>query len=352
MSLLDDADALRAGDPRGLVEAYLSFGDQLRRAHEETHGLQVDAHGVRAVLLCGMGGSAAAADVVVAAFEDDAPVAMTVRRGDRLPAWAGQDTLVVCLSYSGNTEETLACYDDAKAVGARLLTISAGGSLAERASADAVAHAGVAPDAPQPRAALGSLTGALVGALTSAGILDAGEEDVTTAAGSMRAMAAELGHGTPTDTNRAKQLAAWIGNRVPVVWGSERIPAAAAWRWKCAFNENAKIPSFASVLPELSHHEVAGWTKGQGDRFCIVVLRESVEHASVQLRLDATLEEVRDADVDVQEVRVEGPSPLARALSLAMIGDVASAYLAIERGIDPAPIDAIARVKQRLQEGS
>ncbi|MGH2686434.1 MAG: bifunctional phosphoglucose/phosphomannose isomerase [Actinomycetota bacterium] len=352
MSLLDDADALRAGDPQGLIEAYLSAGEQLRRAHEETRDLRVDALGVRSVVLCGMGGSAAAADVVVAAFEDDAPVAMSVRRGYRLPAWVGHETLVICLSYSGDTEETVAAYDAAKAVGARLLTISAGGSLAERASADRTAHAAVAPGAPQPRAALGSLTGALLAGLTSAGILEAEEEQMSTTPGALRALAAELGPGTPTDTNRAKQLAAWIGARVPVVWGSEGVSAAAAWRWKCAFNENAKIPSFASTLPELSHHEVVGWTKGRGDAFCVLVLREPGEHPSVQPRLDATLEEMRGADIDVQEVRVDGPSPLARALSLAMIGDVAGAYHALAAGIDPAPIDAIARVKRRLQEGS
>ena len=352
MSLLDDADALRAGDPQGVIEAYLGSGDQLRKAHDETRDLKVEALGVRSVVLCGMGGSAAAADVVVAAFEDDAPVAMTVRRGYRLPAWVGHDTLVICLSYSGDTEETVAAYDGARAVGARLLTISAGGTLAERASANGSVHAAVQPGAPQPRAALGSLTGALLGALTSAGILEADEEELASMPGSLRALAAELGPGTPTDANRAKQLAAWIGGRVPVVWGSEGVSAAAAWRWKAAFNENAKIPAFASILPELNHHEVVGWTKGHGDTFRIVVLRESGEHPSVEPRLAATLEEVRAADIDVQEVRVEGPSPLARALSLAMIGDVASAYHAVAAGIDPAPIEAITRVKQRLQDGS
>ena len=351
MSLLDDADALRAGDPQGLIEAYLSFGDQLRQAYEETRGQQVDALGVRSVLLCGMGGSAAAADMVVAAFEDDAPVAMAVRRGYRLPSWVGHDTLVICLSYSGDTEEAVAAYDAARSVGARLVSISAGGTLAERASADGTAHATVAPGAPQPRAALGSLTGALLGVLTSAGLLEPDDEDLTAASGSLRALAAELGQGTPTEVNRAKQLAAWIDARVPVVWGSEGVSAAAAWRWKCAFNENAEIPSFSSMLPELSHHEVVGWTKGVGDTFCVIVLREAGEHPSVEPRLVATLEEVRGADIDVREVRAEGPSPLARALSLAMIGDVASAYHAVARGIVPAPIDAIARVKRRLQEG-
>jgi glucose/mannose-6-phosphate isomerase len=160
----------------------------------------------------------------------------------------------------------------------------------------------------------------------------------------------EVGPDIPAERNRAKQVASFVGDRVPVVWGSEGVSWPAAWRWKCAFNENAKIPAFASALPELDHHEVAGWTKGHADAFCLIVLREPGEHESVQARLDATLPEVRAADLEVLEIRSEARSPLSRGVELMLLGDLASAYHAIERGIDPAPIEAIARVKARLEE--
>ena len=298
-----------------------------------------------------MGGSAAAGDLVAAAYAQEAPISLSVLRGYTLPAWVGRDTLVICLSYSGNTEETLAAYDEAAARGSRLVTIGAGGKLAERGSEGGASHLAVAPDAPQPRAALGSLTGAAIGALVSAGVLEDAAPEIEQASADLSSL--ELDLEEPTSGNRAKQVSAFVASRVPVIWGSEGVSWPAAWRWKSAFNENAKVPAFASALPELNHHEVVGWTKGHADTFCLIVLREPGEHASVPTRLDATLPEIRGVDIDVLEVAsVSGRSPLARGLELMLIGDVASAYHAIERGVDPAPIEAISRVKARLSGGA
>ena len=352
LELLDDPQALRAADPQGLIESYLRFGEQLRMAYGPAASTSIDAGGVRGVLFCGMGGSAAAGDAVAAAYADDAPVPVGVLRGYMLPAWVGRDTLVVALSFSGNTEETLAAFDAAAERGAHVVAISAGGKLDDRVSQRGGTHVAIPADAPQPRAALGSLTGAAVGVLVAAGVLEDSASEIDGAADDLATVAGEISEAG-SDTNRAANAAGFVSSRVPVVWGSEGISWPAAWRWKCAFNENAKIPSFASALPELNHHEVVGWTKGHSDAFCLIVLREPGEHDSVQKRLDATLPEIRAADIDVLEVRSEiGRSPLSRGLELMLIGDVASAYHAVERGIDPAPIEAIARVKARLEEGS
>jgi glucose/mannose-6-phosphate isomerase len=293
-----------------------------------------------------MGGSAAAGDLVAAAYAAEAPVSLGVRRGYMLPAWVGRDTLVICLSYSGNTEETLAAYEEAANRGARLVTISAGGALAGRAAEGDAVHLAIAPDAPQPRAALGSLTGAAVGVLVATGILEDATDEIDETSSGLPADRLDV--GIVTGGNRAKQAATFVGSRIPVIWGSEGVSWPAAWRWKCAFNENAKLPAFASSLPELNHHEVVGWTKGHTDAFCLVILREPGEHPSVQARLDATLPELREVDVEVMEVRSDAGTPLARGLELMLVGDLASAYHAIERGIDPAPIEAITRVKARL----
>jgi glucose/mannose-6-phosphate isomerase len=345
--LLDDPAALRAGDPQGIVTSYLTFGDQLRSAYGATASATIEAGAARAVVFCGMGGSAAAGDLVAAAYGGDAPVSLSVRRGYTLPAWIGRDTLLICLSYSGNTEETLAAYDEGTARGARVVAVSAGGELAARAARDGVPHLSVPAEAPQPRAAIGGLTGAAIGALVAAGVLEDAGDQIEAAADLSHD---ELDADAPTERNLAKQVTAFVASRVPVIWGSEGVSWPAAWRWKCAFNENAKIPAFASALPELDHHEVVGWTKGHSDAFCLVVLREPGEHESVQVRLDATLPEVRAADLEVLEIRTDAGSSLARGLELMLIGDLASALHAIERGIDPAPVEAISRVKARLEQ--
>ncbi len=297
-----------------------------------------------------MGGSAAAGDLVAAAYAQEAPVSLSVLRGYTLPAWVGRDTLVICLSYSGDTEETLAAYDEALARGAHLVAISAGGELGARAAKTGT-HISVPSGAPKPRAALGDLTAAAIGALVAARVLEDAASEIEEASSSLSAV--ELDVDSAAAANRAKQVAAFVGSRIPVIWGSEGVSWPAAWRWKCAFNENAKIPAFASALPELNHHEVEGWREGHVGAFCLVVLREPGEHGSVQDRLDATLPEIRTAGAEVLEVRSEtARSPLGRGLELMLIGDIASAYQAIDRGIDPAPIEAIDRVKARLSGGA
>ncbi len=315
---------------------------------ESTSSFEVGS--VRSVVFCGMGGSAAAGDLVAEAFAEETPIPLEVHKGYRLPAWVGRDTLVICLSYSGDTEETLAAYDEAVSRGAFVIAITSGGELRDRAVRDDKHVLLVPGDAPQPRAAIGSLTGACWGALVAAGVLEEPAGEVGEVVNDVVAVEEGAANGVPI-RSRAQQVAGFVGSRIPVIWGSEGVSWPAAWRWKAAFNENAKIPAFASSLPELSHHEVAGWTKGHADAFCLIMLREPGEHRSVQARLDATLPEIRAADVEVMEVSAEhGSSPLARGLELMLVGDVTSAYHAIERGIDPAPIEAIARVKARLSE--
>lgn len=324
----------------------MRVGEQLGASYRTA--VQVPAHsGVSSVTFCAMGGSAAAGDIAAMVLDDVALPLLTVR-GYRLPAHVGEQALVVCLSYSGNTEEALAAYADARARGCRIVAASSGGKLAERAGIDGVPHVQLPGDAPQPRAALGYLTGATLGILVAARVTPGQEDEIEEAVGHVSAQAAGMGPWIPTAMNPAKELAGWVGDRFPVMWGSEGVSQVAAWRWKCAFNENAKVPAFASALPELDHHEVAGWSPGTGERFALVVLREAGEHPSVDARLEATVEQVRGSGMDVRQVQAVGHSPLARALSLMLTGDAASAYHAMARGIDPAPIEAIDRVKARL----
>ncbi|HEV3473842.1 MAG TPA: bifunctional phosphoglucose/phosphomannose isomerase, partial [Actinomycetota bacterium] len=319
--VLDREDELRSLDRSGLLEAYLAAGPRLVRGYRAA-GAELPGPGPwSSIAFCAMGGSAAAGDVVASAFSDRVSVPIVTVRGYELPAFCDKESIVVCVSYSGNTEESVAAYEEAKGRGCAVIAVSSGGELARRAAADGVPHVAVAGDAPQPRAALGDLTGAVLGVMVGLEVLPRLDAELESASGDVTAVAQRIGPGTPTNENQAKALAAWIGDRIPVIWGSEGVSAPAAWRWKCAFNENAEIPAFASALPELDHHEVAGWSPGSGERFALVVLREPYEHPSVDARLKATIDEVRDSGLEVREVWAEGGSPLGSALSLMVLGD-------------------------------
>jgi glucose/mannose-6-phosphate isomerase len=346
-AVLDDEEALHAADPGGLLDSYLRTGEQLLTAYRAAAEQVPPIRSAASVTFCAMGGSATAGDVVVGAYGTSLPFPAGTVRGYRLPAHCGPDDVVVCVSYSGNTEETLATYAEAVARGCRVVAVCSSGELADRAGADGMPAALVPAGIPQPRAALGALVGGVLGALRE--LVPA--ENIEPAAASIASLAERLAPGIDPDRNLAKGIVSWLEDRIPVVWGSEGVTEAAAFRWKAAFNENAKIPAFASVLPELDHHEVAGWSKGWGERFHLVVLRHEDEHETVEARVRATIEAIDGSGLESHhEVHAPAGPPLAAALSLMMLGDCASAYHAMARGIDPAPIEAIARVKARLAE--
>jgi glucose/mannose-6-phosphate isomerase len=348
-AVLDDPAALRAGDPSGMVDAFVSTGSQLREAFRRARQGGIPFTGeVHTVTFCGMGGSAAAGNVVAAAFADRVPAPMLTHRGYRIPGGYGRNDLVVCVSYSGNTEETVAALEAARARGCTTIAVCAGGALAEAARGNDVAVVTIPATAPVPRAGLGSLVGGVLGAVVSAGVVSGVDGDVDEAVAAVDGLIDEVGPDVPTERNPAKEVTEWVGERIPVIWGSEGVSATAAWRWKTAFNENAEVPAFASELPELDHHEVVGWAAKRGEGFCLVVLREKGEHERVQARLDATLEELAGSGLEWREVRATGETPLARTMSLAVVGDLASAYHAIARGIDPAAMDPLVRIKERL----
>jgi glucose/mannose-6-phosphate isomerase len=334
-----------------MLAAFGSMGRQLRDAYAAARAAPIPFVGeVRSVTFCAMGGSAAAGDVVAAAFADRVRLPMVTLRGYRVPAGYGEEDLALCVSYSGDTEETVAAFDAARERGCSVVAVCGGGDLADRARDAEVPVVLIPADAPVPRAGLGSLVGGIMGALAGAGVLSGVEPEVEPAAATAESLGAELGPDHPAASNEAKEVAAWVGERIPVVWGSEGVSAAAAWRWKTAFNENAEVPAFASTLPELDHHEILGWAAKRGDGFCLAILREDGEHESVQPRLDATLEEIADSGLEWREVRARGHTPLARAMSLALLGDLASTYHALARGVDPASMDPLTRVKQRVAD--
>jgi glucose/mannose-6-phosphate isomerase len=270
-------------------------------------------------------------------------------KGYSLPAYCGKETLVIAVSYSGETEETLAAFAQAVSAGCRTVAVSSGGQLAELARADGVAQVSIPSDVPAPRGALGYLVGAAVGVLEAIGILPAAAEELAKAPVALDALTSELGPDRPIEGNRAKTLAAWLRGRVPVVWGSEGVAEAAALRWKTQLNENAKVPAFHSVLPELDHNEIEGWIDDAGSSFALVVLRHAGEHPRIARRVRATLEAMGDSGLEWREVSGEGSTPLEALLSLILLGDFASTYLAILRGVDPMPVRVLTELKDRLR---
>jgi glucose/mannose-6-phosphate isomerase len=346
---LDDGSALHAADPSDMLGSVAALGSDARTAYATGRELSgpPDVEDVDAMVFCGMGGSAVSGDLIKEAFRSRLPVPVVVNRSPDLPAFAGPDTLVVASSYSGNTAETLAAFGQAVECGCRIVAITSGGALGDACSERKLPRVSV-PGGFQPRAALGHLAFAAIGALEAAGLLTHVGDEVEESARELDVLANELGPAVGIEDNAAKRTAGWIADRVPVIWGAEGIGGVAAMRWKTQMNENGKVPAFYAAMSELDHNEVVGWVRPYGERFAVVVLRHAGEPDELAARFPLSAEIAEGAGADVREVHARGRAALARLMTLIMVGDLTSCYVGLRRGIDPTPVAAIDRLKAAL----
>jgi glucose/mannose-6-phosphate isomerase len=335
----DVHEEIRANDAEGLLDIVLAMPDHLRDAlwRIESARLQPTPDATAAIL-CGMGGSAIGGDLAAAAIGNLLTKPFSTVRGYELPSWAPTGSTVLCSSYSGNTEETLACYSAAEAVGAARVVATTGGELADLARRDGVPVIGL-PSGMPPRAAVGYMFCVAAELAAMAEAAPAIRTEIDAAAAHLESRSVEIGQ-------RASALADEIGNAIPVFCGAGPT-AAVAYRCKTQVNENAKLPAFSSQLPEASHNEIAGWNAASGD-FACVLLEDPDQHPREQHRFDVTAELLEPRAAAVARVEAEGETLTARVLELLMLGDLVSLHIAARHGVDPTPIEAIDELKEQL----
>jgi glucose/mannose-6-phosphate isomerase len=346
MSALDRAsiDALDSGHMLGDILAMPEqLGDALWRV--ESAAIEpIDTPG--GLIVAGMGGSAMGGALARAALADQASRPILQATGYGLPSWITPDTTVLCASYSGNTEETLACYESAGALGARRIVVTSGGRLAEQARGDGVAVIPI-PGGFEPRAAIAYLlVSALeVAALCGAGPRLAAEIDVT--ASHLEGLAAQWGPDAGDDAE-PKLLAHRLHGSVPVLAGAG-LTTAIAYRWKTQINENASMPAFAGEIPELDHNEIAGWMgAGSLGPFSAVFLDDGDSHPRLRRRIQLTESFIAPHAHFTGVVCSRGESALERVCSLVLFGDLLSCYLAALNGVDPTAAPPLEELKQQL----
>jgi glucose/mannose-6-phosphate isomerase len=338
IGLIDSSDQL--GD-------VLALPDHLRDAVWRVESaIMQDWDTSAGLVVAGMGGSAIGGALARAALGDHASRPIFVTRAYGLPTWTTPDTMVLCASYSGETEETLACYESAGALGARRTVATTGGRLAEMARADGVPVIPL-PGGFQPRAAVAYMT---VAALEVAALCGAGPRltsEIDVAASHTEQLVAEWGPDAPEDS-LAKELARGLHGTTPVIAGAG-LTTPIAYRWKTQINENAKQPAFMHELPELDHNEIAGWQGAQDvGRFSAVFLDDSDAHPRVKARMDLTERAVAPNASACFRCETRGQTAIERVISLVLLGDLVSIYLAALRGVDPGPVKAIEDLKAAL----
>jgi len=349
MHPLDDPATYRWRDPGGMVGLVARFPAMGEEAWLLGMRLRLPAAlESTAVAVLGMGGSGVGGDLLAALLAPTFPVPVVVVKDSVLPAAVGPQTLLFACSYSGETAETLAAYRAAKAAQAPAIVITSGGTLAAEAERHGDPLVRVPAGLP-PRAALPYLFLPMVSALRRLTHLGELSGEWREAAAVLRDLAAELGPEVPLARNPAKRLAATLGERTPAVYGASTALGAVAYRWKCQFNENAKTLAHWGAFPEVNHNETVGWTDGAAaGRTAVVLLREPDEPEERRQRIGATREVAFAGAAAVEEVVARGEGRLSRLLSLVLLGDFTSVYLALLRGVDPTPVPVIDEVKRRV----
>jgi glucose/mannose-6-phosphate isomerase len=375
-AVLDDPDALATADPGEMLRAVATAGAQVRAAVALADGARADLDEVaaegrpRTVVVAGMGGSGASAEVLASVAGLRCPVPILADRGYLLPGWVGPMDLVVAVSCSGQTEETLAVADEAARRGCRLVTVGAVDSpLAQRSEQARGLHLAVDPGGRPPRANIWSLSVPLLVLADALGLVTMPTSALETTADLLDEAARSYGPAVPTYDNPAKSLAIELSGSLPYLWGSSDLAGVAAVRFANQLSENAKVPSVPGVLPEAHHNQVVAFAGRFGSgaparehdlfrdrvddepsfpRIRVIVLRDSEEHPQVAARVAATLELAEEHDIPIREVAAVEGSALDRLASLVAVADFASVYLALLEGTDPTPIDPITRLKRRI----
>ena len=305
---------------------------------------------VENVVVLGMGDSGIVGDVLVAAAAPFMPVPVTVVKGYVPPDYVGTRSLVVAVSFSGGTEETVEAATAAFEAGAALVVVSGGGELVRLSGEWGVPLVPVPLGIPEARTALGAMAIPPLVVLERIGLFPGAQQWIGQAVTQLKRRRDQLGRSGSV----AETVARRIGRTIPLVHSSQDLGTAAALRWKTQINLNAKSPAFWNVHPELCHNEVAGWgLNGDATRqlVTLVNLRHDAEHPQVSRRFDLATEMLREVMAGVVEVRAAGEGDLAQLLDLALVGDVVSLLLAGHEGVDPGPVPAVDDIKATLAGG-
>ncbi len=336
---------LDSGDMYGNLTA---FPDMFREGLHLAESMDFPYHAsdFDHVVVSGMGGSAIGGELLKTLVEPGGALPVAVKRTYDIPGYVGPRTLFVVSSYSGNTEETLAAFDQASARGARMFCITSGGTLLDLARRNGLPHI-VIPGGMPPRAALPYSLAPLLAVFRRLDLVSLEPADESEALSVL-----ERGVRSFSDIagNAAMSLARTLQDHLTLVYSGTGFMQAVNLRWRGQIEENAKTLAFGNVLPELNHNEIVGWSHSKAflSSMGVVMLRDVEDHALVQHRIDVTHGLLAPKAAFWEEVWTSGESRLARMLSLVQYGDWVSFYLALLNGVDPTPIELIDTLKREL----
>jgi len=333
-----------------MINHLRSFPYQLGHAWDRMEDCKLPANyrKVNKVVILGMGGSAIGGEVAASLVMADSNVPVWIQRGFELPRFVDEKTMVIAVSYSGNTEETLSAVKQLLKTPAKKFVLTSGGKLAEIATEQKIPYSIIDYKAP-PRATFAYMFSSLVCLFTQIGLVSEKLGDIKKNIPAIEKTVAGLEINSKTDDNPSKQLALKLYGRIPIVYGAGLLDGVAR-RWKTQFNENGKGWSYFEVFPELIHNATCGFVfpKESKEWLYVNMLTMPGMHPRIKVQYDAIQHLLDDGGVQYQVFNAQGRTTLAQMLNTILLGDFASYYLAILNGIDPSPVPTIDFIKKYM----
>ncbi len=344
--MLDDPKKMSELDSNDMLKTLERFPEQIEDVVERTD-INLLPFQPDNIVVTGMGGSAIVGDTLKSFLANRISVPIYVNRDYTLPSFVGEDTLLIVVSYSGNTEETLSAAREGMKRDAKVVAITSNGELKDLCKKERFVLL-KAPTGYPPRAAFAFLFVPVLKLLSELLIYDS-EVDIIDSVKALKELRDRIKADVPTEDNEAKKMAELIDGKIPIVYGHS-IYNAVANRWHTQFNENSEILSWYGAIPEMNHNEIVGWKGDQKrEEFIPILLRDEKEPDKINRRIQLTKELVFEGEVeDMVEVWTDADTQLARILYLVYLGDYVSIYLALLRGKDPSPVSIIDELKSRL----
>ena len=358
---LDDEELVAKFDKSNQLAILLEWSDLIKEAKEQClkfnipdkiqwKNKTIEYKQPENVIICGMGASAIAGDYLTSLFRDEFKVPVITDRKYQLPNFVNEKTLVVCISYSGNTEETLSRYQDALVKGAMLVSISSSGLLEKLSKSIGTPHIEIREGLP-PRSSLPLIYISLIKIFEKFDLLESIDQDIAETAEILEDLAKQYSPATNKEENIAKKTAYSLFNTLPLFIG-HTIYSPIAFRGKCEFNENSKVLAISDVLPEQNHNGIVAWDNPNtvlNDVF-VIFFRDKNEPKQIKIRIEETINTVSQKTEKILEIFPKGKSKLAKQMTATYLIDFISVYLGILHELDPSSTLNIDKLKEVLKK--
>ena len=345
--MLDDLRVIQQRDVQGALDVAANQWQQVSYDTEIQHA-EHDGRTIEKIVIAGMGGSALAALIIKNWLEPELGIPIEIVRNYNLPAFVDSSALVICSSYSGNTEETLTCFDEAHKRGAQLAVTTAGGQLKKLADKHDIALAEL-PSGLQPRMAVIYSLRTTLKLMAHFGAIDIGYfNKIGEYADWLQSETENWKKEVTAGINPAKQIALLAIGKTAIFYASHTM-APVAYKWKISWNETSKNIAFCNEMPEFNHNEFMGWASHPIEKpYAVFDFMSNFDHQQIKKRFILSDRLLSGRRPKAHVVNLQGDNVIAQMLWGCILADFASIYAAILNGVDPTPVPLIEKLKECL----